>query len=313
MVVFELITKTVVVELQMTTKLNYWRYLVSKRQSVGLKEFYYRISNYSYQPPQANSNTLVFMLITPVGGFHWMPLSESPRPRQVWKRGSGLQAKKIVSYEEGGSNGEGGSAIRSTVALVLVSQASSGTPLEAWLMPISGGSRAICVSNDVLGAALFRPSRASNAFFPFMVIANELNENEIVLDVQQLVDSENSFAIGNVLTSVVIDQHKFRNIDLNPPTMAMGTMPEVLICCHETIVIAIIRRKGLFLAYEFIDGKLIATRHEVLNHYVVDAGIRPGGVTPYGKERAEVVLLLAHGDTSRDGQIVSMSIDYYID
>ena len=43
MVVFELSTRTVVVELQMTTKLNYWRFL----------------------PPEAGEDTLCFMLITP--------------------------------------------------------------------------------------------------------------------------------------------------------------------------------------------------------------------------------------------------------
>jgi hypothetical protein len=73
-VVFELLSKTVVVELQMTTKLNFWRYL----------------------PPQVHGHTLVFMLITPVGGFHWMPLDDSPRPRQVWKRGKDLQVRRSI-------------------------------------------------------------------------------------------------------------------------------------------------------------------------------------------------------------------------
>ena len=74
MVVFELSTRTVVVELQMTTKLNYWRFL----------------------PPEAGEDTLCFMLVTPVGGFHWMPLDESPRPRQVWKRGPELQVGTVI-------------------------------------------------------------------------------------------------------------------------------------------------------------------------------------------------------------------------
>ena len=69
MVVFELKSEKVIVELQMTTKLNFWRFL----------------------PPSANGHTLVFLLITPVGGFHWLPLAESPHPRQVWKRGPELQ------------------------------------------------------------------------------------------------------------------------------------------------------------------------------------------------------------------------------
>ena len=69
MVVFELKSKKIVVELQMTTKLNFWRFL----------------------PPIAHGDNLCFLLITPVGGFHLLPLAESPRPRQVWKRGAELQ------------------------------------------------------------------------------------------------------------------------------------------------------------------------------------------------------------------------------
>jgi hypothetical protein len=127
MVVFELSTRTVVVELQMTTKLNYWRFL----------------------PPEAGEDTLCFMLITPVGGFHWMPLDESPRPRQVWKRGDELQGKKIVCYEEGGTNGFDGPDMLSKVGLLLVTDsvdAVGGGNLEAWLVPICGDSQAICVS-----------------------------------------------------------------------------------------------------------------------------------------------------------------------
>ena len=43
MIVFELSRKTVVVELEMKTKLNFWRYL----------------------PPEAHESSLVFVLITP--------------------------------------------------------------------------------------------------------------------------------------------------------------------------------------------------------------------------------------------------------
>ena len=127
MVVFELSTRTIVVELQMTTKLNYWRFL----------------------PPEAGEDTLCFMLITPVGGFHWMPLDESPRPRQVWKRGSELPGKKIVSYEEGGTNGYEGQDMLSKVGLVLVTDSADmvgGGSLEAWLVPVCGDSQVVCAS-----------------------------------------------------------------------------------------------------------------------------------------------------------------------
>jgi hypothetical protein len=124
MVVFELSTRTVVVELQMTTKLNYWRFL----------------------PPEAGEDTLCFMLVTPVGGFHWMPLDESPRPRQVWKRGSELQSKKIVCYEEGGTNGLDGPDMLSKVGMLLVTNAATGGRLEAWMVPICGDSEGVCAS-----------------------------------------------------------------------------------------------------------------------------------------------------------------------
>ena len=127
MVVFELSTRTIVVELQMTTKLNYWRFL----------------------PPEAGEDTLCFMLITPVGGFHWMPLDESPRPRQVWKRGPELQGKKIVSYEEGGANGYDGLDMLSKVGMLLVTNSADATnsgSLEAWLVPICGDSKVVCAS-----------------------------------------------------------------------------------------------------------------------------------------------------------------------
>lgn len=73
MIVFELKSKKVIVELQMTTKLNFWRFL----------------------PGVVNGGNLVFLLITPIGGFHWLPLAKSPRPRQVWKRGAELQVSIV--------------------------------------------------------------------------------------------------------------------------------------------------------------------------------------------------------------------------
>jgi len=86
------------------------------------------------------------MLITPVGGFHWMPLDDSPRPRQVWKRGSNLQGKKIVSYEEGGTNGKPGPEMISKVGLICVTDANGEGALEAWLVPICGDSGALLAS-----------------------------------------------------------------------------------------------------------------------------------------------------------------------
>ena len=46
---------------QMTTKLNFWRCL----------------------PPEAHGSDVTFMLVTPAGGFHWMPLEKDSRPRRM--------------------------------------------------------------------------------------------------------------------------------------------------------------------------------------------------------------------------------------
>jgi len=46
---------------QMTTKLNFWRCL----------------------PSEAHGSDVTFMLVTPAGGFHWMPLAKDSRPRRM--------------------------------------------------------------------------------------------------------------------------------------------------------------------------------------------------------------------------------------
>jgi hypothetical protein len=159
MIVFELQSRTVVVELQMTTKLNFWRFL----------------------PPEAAENTLCFMLVTPVGGFHWMPLEESPRPRQVWKRGPELHGKKVVCYEEGGSNGLEGSDILSRVALVMVTQSSGDGALEAWIVPVDGDAQAGQVSDDVMGACFCQPPYVEDGpFLPLLMTVHQLDKGMYV-------------------------------------------------------------------------------------------------------------------------------------
>lgn len=57
-----------------------------------------------------------------------------------------FQGKKIVCYEEGGTNGLDGPDMLSKVGMLLVTNASTGGRLEAWLVPICGDSQAICAS-----------------------------------------------------------------------------------------------------------------------------------------------------------------------
>ena len=60
------------------------------------------------------------------------------------------------------------------------------------------------------------------------------------------------------------------------------------------------------VAYEFRDGDLVLIRQESVQHYVVDAGVRPG----LSSGEAEVVLLLSIPENSRDGKVVSFAIEY---
>ena len=280
MVVFELQSRSVVVELQMTTKLNFWRFL----------------------PPEAAENTLCFILITPVGGFHWMPLEESPRPHQVWKRGPDLQGKKVVNYEEGGSNGLDEAEMRSRIGLVMVTKASGSGLLEVWIIPIAGDSQAVQLSADVMGSCLCQPPLVdSGPFLPLVVTVHELSEG-IFVNVLSLVEpSEGSIQLGEVLVTQMIDMTDFENVNYEPPALAMGTFPEAICCSLSNIFVVIIRRKGLIAAFELEDNDLSLIAQEGVGHYIVDAVMR------YSAEvgGAEIVMLLSDNDNPKDGRIVS--------
>ncbi|GKY97024.1 hypothetical protein MPSEU_000661200 [Mayamaea pseudoterrestris] len=280
MVVFELQSRTVVVELQMTTKLNFWRFL----------------------PPEAAENTLCFLLITPVGGFHWMPLEESPRPHQVWKRGAELQGKKVVNYEEGGSNGLDGPDIISRVGLAMVTKASGGGALEAWIIPIEGDSRACQVSDDVMGACFCQPPSVDDGpFLPLLVTAHQLDDGIYVNVLSVVEPTKGSIQLGEIEVTRVIDEAGFEDVDFEPPSMAMGSFPEAILCSLGNIIVVIVRRKGLIAAFELEDDDLSLIALESVGHYVMDAIMRYSGEVG----GAEIVMLLSDQDNPKDGRMVS--------
>jgi hypothetical protein len=127
---------------------------------------------------------------------------------------------------------------------------------------------------------------------------------EVAPLVEQMVGG--SLGVGDVITCAIIDQRKVRKVNLQPPTLAMGTWPEVFVCCHENMIIAAIRRKGLLVAYEFKEGDLVMIRHETVGHYIVDAAVR-GGING---DDVEVVMLLSDTDNTRDGRVVAVSIEF---
>ena len=185
MIVFELSRKTVVVELEMKTKLNFWRYL----------------------PPEAHGSSLVFVLITPIGGFHWKPLDPSPRPFQVWKRGPEFESKKILAYEEGGSNGLTGINARSTVALVIASSASpkSSSVVEAYCISMYSGGGLLCISSVILGAALYSHTSGKSPL-PFVVSITRDITSQIVLDIEELNETSGTLAVHGIVASTVLNR-----------------------------------------------------------------------------------------------------------
>lgn len=284
MVVFELRSKTVVVELQMTTKLNFWRYL----------------------PPVSHGMTLIYLLITPVGGFHWMPLSETPRPRQAWKRGPELQGKKIISYEEGGHNGETGSDSRSRVALLMVSTATVGAPVEAWCLPMFGNSRALCISPNILGCALLLPHNMKSQydiFDPYIITASQFAD-DIALEVHSFSRDEitGTLSKGDLVAGTLLDLSLTVDIEVTEPAMAMGTAPAIFCLCCQNRIVVIVRAVGAFASYEFTNDSLIFTGRKYTNRYVIDAAIRPD---VQDDEMVEVVALLCEEGNPRDGKIVT--------
>ena len=277
MVVFELQSRSVVVELQMTTKLNFWRFL----------------------PPEADQNSLCFMLVTPVGGFHWLPLEESPRPHQVWKRGPELQGKKIVNYEEGGSNGADDLQIQSRVGLVLASE--DNDAVEAWIVPIDGDSVALQVA-DVMGACLCVPPDTDDGpFLPLLVTVHAIEEGMFVNVLSVTEPQPGSLSLGQVQITQEIDESAFAGVLYDPPALAMGSTPEAICCSLANILVILVRRKGLVVAYEIESSGLSLIASEEVGHYVIDAVMR------YSPEvgGAEIVMLLGDNENPKDGRMVS--------
>lgn len=278
LVVFELRSRTVVVELQMATKLNFWRYL----------------------PYEAASNTLCFMLVTPVGGFHWLPLEDSPRPQQVWKRGKELHGTKIVSYEEGGSNGLDGQAILSRVGLVMATRIDAS--LEAWIMPIAGDSKPILISDDVMGACLCQPLDVEDRpFLPLLVTVHNI-DSVIHVNVVSIVEpNAGSIFLGDVIASQEIDTLEDEQNDFPPPSLAMGTLPEALCISCSNIIVVILRRQGIVAAFELEEQELDLIAQERVGHFVIDAIMR------FSAEAAgaEIIMLLSDSENAKDGRIVS--------
>lgn len=236
-----------------------------------------------------------------------MPLEDSPRPKQIWRRGRDLQGKKILNYEEGGSNGLLGSESRSVLALVLASSKGPDDPAEAWCVSVEGGLKPLCISTNVCGAALFNYGvLRAGPFIPFIVTIcpNDGYSNEAILRVNRICIDKESETMSLQDTVVVEETIMYDRADeITVPTMAMGNAPAALCLTCERFIIAIFRSMGYLLIYSFIDDKLTLVDKYKFGRYVVDAAIRRVSTT----DGVEIVLLICEGEDMPDGRIVTVN------
>jgi len=290
--IYDIKSNSPVMGLQMPTKLNFWRFL----------------------PPETHCNTLVILLITPLGGFHWMPIGKNPQPKLIWKRNSNLQRKKILTYEEGGCNGAVDSRARSTVAIILMTSTSSHqAPIEAWCVPFAENSTSFCISSEnVLGAAFFCPSKLENrklSFTPMICLVKYHKDatsraNVPVLQIFRLIKQDSLITKHEDVVQTRVDVDEQMHTKLPEPIMATGSHPPVFILCLEHVIVIVYRRIGLILAYMY-DGDSPITKlgQKKVDHFVVDASIQRGDV----KGEIQVILLLSLLD-GKDGFVAEIQV-----
>lgn len=243
--------------------------------------------------------------MTTAGGFHWKPLDENPQPIMIWKRGPELQGKKVLLYEEGGTNGHdilGG--IKSRLGLVLATQ--QGLALEAWLVSVENPDIAPhLLSDSVSGACLCMPiTEPTEVGLPLAAMVECEGETDAFVSILPLVEAASgSFAPAGVRANFLVDLSSYAKDELAAPAFSMGTLPEVLCLSLSNILVVIFRRKGLVVAFEIEDEGLSLIAEECVEHFVAD------GVMRFSAELGglELVMLLVDGENNKDGRVVSFS------
>jgi len=126
------------------------------------------------------------------------------------------------------------------------------------------------------------------------------SESDLVVCVSAVTEGADiSIALTEVMTDALIELAPYKDFDFTPPTLSMGTWPEVLCCSLGSTIVIIVRRKGLVVAYELADTGLELIAEENVGHYVVDAVMRYSAV----EGGAEIVLLMSDSENPRDGRV----------
>lgn len=135
---------------------------------------------------------------------------------------------------------------------------------------------------------------------PLLLFVVESDDGDLVVCVSAVTaTSDVSIGLTEVMTDALIEMAPYRHKDYEPPTLAMGSWPEVLCCSLGSTIVIIVRRKGLVVAYELADTGLELIAQEHVGHFVVDAVMRYSAV----EGGAEIVLLMSDSESRRDGRV----------
>lgn len=187
--------------------------------------------------------------------------------------------------------------------MVLTCASTIGDPVEAWCLTVHNESKPLCVSSDVLGAALFCTSymlSSGQAFNPLLVIATAKN-NGVIIELFNL--SNDPLCKENINIKEIWDFSQ-GNIVHDAPTMAMGASPSVFCLCWNKIVAIIVRDRGLMACYKFDGNALTFIFQYDFKRYVVDAGLQSSEI-----ENGVQVVALVCEKSSRDGRIVTVQLE----
>lgn len=213
------------------------------------------------------------------------------------------KGKKIVTYEEGGSNGLSGEDQLSSVALILTCTTSGVDPIEAWCVPIQSEEVPLCVSSDTMGAALLctESMMLSKGGFNPLLILTKMETDVIFIEV---------FSISrNPLTAESCTRTSLEINDddeiYEAPTMAMGSSPPILCLCWKSHIVIIIRERGLLISFKYDSNDLTLSFKHKFDRYVVDAGMQSDEI---GCDSSVKVCVLLSEPGKKDGRIVKITL-----
>lgn len=200
--------------------------------------------------------------------------------------------------------------MRSTIGLLLLSiQKSSFVEAHCLLLFQPSPQASVCMSPDVLGAALFLPTCFIDVKDPtlplvVMVSISESPNFEFLVEIIALTQhSDGSLMQGSSLSKLHVPKDLKDDESFEGPSLTMGLHPTVLCLCCNDHVAFIHRSKGKLFVYKYSDSdnslSLIVSRS--FDSFVADATIRS---VKNSQEEIEITMLLSGTESTKHGQLI---------